>query len=91
MPTWHEDFRQDVSRIDIPTLIIHGDADRIVPIDASGIRTAKLISRAQVFVKKDGPHAVGWTHAEEVNSALVSFLLSGIAKQEFSVAREAVA
>jgi non-heme chloroperoxidase len=44
VPTWHEDFRQDVNRIDIPTLVIQGEADRIVPIHASGMRTAKLIS-----------------------------------------------
>jgi non-heme chloroperoxidase len=82
VPTWHEDFRQDLSRIDIPTLVIHGDADRIVPINASGKRTAKLIPRAQSVVIKDGPHAVNWTHAEEVNSAVVSFLGTGAAQQE---------
>jgi pimeloyl-ACP methyl ester carboxylesterase len=43
VPTWHEDFRNDVARIDVPTLIIHGDADRIVPIQASGEKTAKLV------------------------------------------------
>jgi len=40
VPTWHEDFRGDLKHIDIPTLVIHGDADRIVPIEASGSRTA---------------------------------------------------
>src|SRR5713226_4941680 len=43
VPTWHEDFREDLNRIDVSTLVIHGDADRIVPITASGLRTAKLI------------------------------------------------
>src|SRR5439155_10858715 len=43
VPTWHEDFRKDLARIDIPTLVIHGDADRILPITASGLRTAKMI------------------------------------------------
>lgn len=74
VPTWHEDFRQDVARIDVPTLVIHGDSDRIVPFPAAGQRTAKLIKGAKLVVIKDGPHAVSWTHAEEVNAELVSFL-----------------
>ncbi len=74
VPTWHEDFRQDVARIDVPTLVIHGDSDRIVPFSAAGQRTAKLIKGARLVVIKDGPHAVSWTHAEEVNAELVSFL-----------------
>jgi non-heme chloroperoxidase len=72
--TWHEDFRKDVASIDVPTLVIHGDADRIVPLAASGQRTAKQIKGARLSVIKDGPHAVTWTHAEEVNSELVNFL-----------------
>lgn len=72
--TWHEDFRQDLAKISVPTLVIHGDADRIVPLEASGKRTAKLIKGAELVVIKDGPHCVTWTHAEEVNRALVPFL-----------------
>ena len=75
--TWHEDFRGDVARIDVPTLVIHGEADRIVPIHAAGERTAKLVKGAQFFPIKDGPHAVTWTHAEEVNKELMSFLGAG--------------
>jgi non-heme chloroperoxidase len=74
VPTWYEDFRQDVARIDVPTLVIHGDSDRIVPFSAAGQRTAKLIKGARLVVIKDGPHAVSWTHAEEVNAELVNFL-----------------
>jgi non-heme chloroperoxidase len=48
VPTWHEDFRKDLTRIDVPTLVIHGDADRILPITASGLRTAKLIKGARL-------------------------------------------
>jgi hypothetical protein len=70
---WHEDFRDDLARIDVPTLVIHGDDDRILPITASGLRTAKLIKGAHIVVVKDGPHCITWTHAEEVNAALVSF------------------
>jgi non-heme chloroperoxidase len=72
--TWHEDFRQDLGRISVPTLVIHGGADRIVPIDASGRRTAEMIRGARLAVIQDGPHAVIWTHADEVNAELVSFL-----------------
>ena len=74
VPTWHEDFRQDLARIDVPALVIHGDADRIVPLEASGRRTAQMIKGARLVTIKDGPHAVNWTHAEEVNSALLAFL-----------------
>jgi non-heme chloroperoxidase len=74
VPTWHEDFRNDVARIDVPTLVLHGDADRILPITASGQRTAKLIKGARLVVVKDGPHCITWTHAEEVNSELLDFL-----------------
>jgi len=86
VPTWYEDFRNDVARIDIPTLVIHGEADRIVPFSAAGQRTAKLVKGARLVAIKDGPHAVAWTHAEEVNSALVSFLGKG-AGQAASSAR----
>lgn len=72
--TWHEDFRDDLSRMKVPVLVIHGDADRIVPLEASGARTAKIVQGARLFVVKDGPHAVTWTHADEVNRELVSFL-----------------
>ncbi len=72
--TWLEDFRADLSRIDVPTLVIHGDADRIVPIDASGRRTAGLVKGAKLVAIPEGPHAVNWTHAEEVNAALAEFL-----------------
>jgi non-heme chloroperoxidase len=74
VPTWHEDFREDLARIEVPTLVIHGDADRILPITAAGLRTAKLIKGAQMLVVKDGPHCIPWTHAEEVNAELLSFL-----------------
>ena len=74
VPTWHEDFREDLARIDVPTLVIQGDADRILPITATGSRTAKLIKGARLLTVKDGPHCITWTHAEEVNARLLSFL-----------------
>ncbi len=84
VPTWHEDFRKDLDRIDVPTLVIHGDADRILPISASGLRTAKLIKGARLSVVKDGPHCITWTHAEEVNSELANFLGKGAAQRTVS-------
>ncbi len=72
--TWYEDFREDLKRIDVPTLVIHGDADRILPMSATGARTAKLIPNSRLAVIKDGPHCITWTHAEEVNAELLSFL-----------------
>jgi non-heme chloroperoxidase len=74
VPTWHEDFRQDLARVDVPTLVFHGDNDRIVPFAAAGQRTAKLVKGARLHVVKGGPHCITWTHAEEVNSKLLSFL-----------------
>ena len=84
VPTWHEDFRQDVAKIDVPTLVIHGEADRIVPFAAAGQRTAKLIPGVELVVIKDGPHNVAWTHADEVNSALRQFLVKPGAKGQAS-------
>jgi non-heme chloroperoxidase len=92
VPTWHEDFRKDLARMDVPTLVIHGDADRIVPIAASGQRTAKLVQGARLVVIKDGPHAVSWAHADEVNSELVNFFATGVtAKVASAHPKEAVA
>lgn len=74
VPTWHEDFRADLARVEVPTLVIHGDADRIVPIAAAGRKTARLVKGARLVTIKDGPHAVNWTHADEVNLELLNFL-----------------
>jgi len=72
--TWGTDFRSDLARITIPTLIIHGDADRIVPIAASGLRTHSAIRNSKLVVVEGGPHCITWTHAEQVNTALLDFL-----------------
>jgi non-heme chloroperoxidase len=90
VPTWHEDFREDLKRVDVPTLVIHGDADRILPITASGLRTAKLIKGARLVVVKDGPHCITWTHADQVNLELVNFL-RGAKRATASSENEAVA
>lgn len=82
VPTWYEDFRKDLARVDIPTLVIHGDADRIVPIAAAGQRTAQMVKGARLVVIKDGPHAVTWTHAEQVTPELVNFLKGATAAKK---------
>ncbi len=74
VPAWLEDFRPDVAKITVPTLIVQGDQDRIVPMEASGGRLPKLIAGSEMVVIKDGPHAISWTHADELNAALLAFL-----------------
>ena len=71
---WLEDFRGDIAQIKVPTLVIHGDSDQILPIDATGKRTAALIPGAQLHVVAGGPHGLNWTHATEVNATLLRFL-----------------
>jgi non-heme chloroperoxidase len=71
---WYTDFRKDLPKIDVPTLVIHGDADRIVPIAASGELTAKAVTGARKVVIQGGPHGLTWTHADQVNKELLAFL-----------------
>jgi non-heme chloroperoxidase len=71
---WLTDFRQDLARIDVPTLIVQGDADRITPISATGIPLSKAIPGARLVVVEGGPHGITWTHAEQVSTELVNFL-----------------
>jgi len=70
---WLTDFRKDLTRIDVPTLIIQGDADRILPIDATGRRLHEAIKGSRYVEIKDGPHGIIWTHSEEVNRELLAF------------------
>src|SRR4029077_11757245 len=69
-----EDPRQDLPRNTVPTLILHGDADRILPADATSRRQAKMMKNARLVELKGGPHGVLWTHAEQINSELLMFL-----------------
>jgi non-heme chloroperoxidase len=71
---WYTDFRKDLPRVDVPALVIHGDADRKVPIEVSGIPTQKAIKGSRLVVVKGGPHGLNWTHADQVNTELVDFL-----------------
>ena len=78
--TWVTDFRGDLPRIDIPVLAIHGTADRILPFEVTTarLRDERLIANLTVVEIADGPHNVAWTHADDVNSALLSFLGHGV-------------
>lgn len=72
--TWPTDFRADIPRIDVPTLIVHGTADRTLPIDATGRRFAEALPTAE-YVEIDGaPHGLLTTHTTEVNKTLLDFL-----------------
>ena len=71
---WLTDFRKALPRIDVPSLIIHGDADRILPINATAIPLSKALASARLFVVEGGPHGILWTHADEVNREILDFL-----------------
>ena len=71
---WLEDFRKDILRNDLPTMMIHGDDDRILPADFTSRRQAKMIKGVKFIEIKGGSHGLPWTHAEEINAALLEFL-----------------
>ena len=71
---WLEDFRPDLKTITVPTLVIHGDDDQVVPFPASGARMPQYVKQAQVYAINGAPHGCLWTHATEVNRALLEFL-----------------
>jgi len=74
--TWPTDFRPQIAKIDVPTLIVHGTADQIVPIDSTARPLRKLLPDS-MYVEVDGaPHGMLWTHADEINEALLAFLQS---------------
>jgi non-heme chloroperoxidase len=72
--TWLTDFRGDLAKIDVPTLLIHGDADRILPYAATAARLPGLIKDLEFVTIEGGPHNIAWTHPDEVNTALLAFL-----------------
>lgn len=73
-PTWLTDFRGDIPKIDVPALIVHGTADRILPIDSTGRVFAKSLPSAEYVEIEGAPHGMLWTHHAEVNSVLLAFL-----------------
>ncbi len=72
----HTDFRADVAKVTVPTLVIHGDSDAIVPFEVSGKRSAELISGAKLVVIEGGPHGINASHPDQFNRALLDFLAS---------------
>lgn len=74
VPTWTTDFRPDLPKIDVPALILHGTADRILPIEATGHPFHKAVPHADYVEIEGAPHGLLWTHAEEVTGALLTFL-----------------
>ena len=75
--TWLEDFHEDIKRIDIPTLILHGTADRILSVEGQGRRLHAALPDAHYVEIEGGPHVMCVTHAKEVNQELLAFLRSG--------------
>ncbi|MEU6428621.1 alpha/beta hydrolase [Microbispora sp. NPDC046973] len=74
VPTWTTDFRADITKIDVPTLIVHGTADRILPIDSTGRPFHRALPQAEYVEIEGAPHGLLWTHAQEVTDALLAFL-----------------
>lgn len=70
------DFREDLKKFDVPTLIVHGDADEIVPIELAGQKSHKLITDSQFEIINDAPHGLVITHKKEFNEILLEFLKS---------------
>jgi len=68
------DFTEDLKKIDVPTLIVHGDDDQIVPIDASARASAKLVKNATLLVYEGAPHGLPTTHKDKLNADLLAFL-----------------
>src|SRR5690348_3437750 len=76
IPTWQTDFRADLPKIDVPMLVIHGDADQVLPLDKTASRLPGLIKDMDLVVVEGAPHAIAWTHAAQVNTALLDFIRS---------------
>ena len=68
------DFREDLKKVTVPTLVIHGDADAIVPFEGSGQRTHRAVPHSQLVRVGGAPHGLNVTHAQTFNDALLSFL-----------------
>ena len=79
---WLTDFRNDLKKIDVPTLVVHGDADRILPLAATAKRTQEFVKGSKLVVVEGGPHGLTWTHAEKVNRELLAFLGQGKTAQK---------
>ena len=68
------DFTEDLKKFDVPTLVVHGDDDQIVPIGAAGLRSSKLVRNATLKIYKGAPHGLAETHKDQLNADLLAFL-----------------
>jgi len=82
--TWLTDFRGDLPKIDVPTLVVHGTEDRILPYSATAERLPGLIKDLKLVTVEGGPHNIGWTHPDEVNNALLNFLGPSMSREEMA-------
>jgi non-heme chloroperoxidase len=74
IPTWETDFRADLPKIGVPMLVIQGDDDRVLPFPKTGQRLPGMLKDMQLVTIDQGPHAIAWTHADQVNAALMKFI-----------------
>ncbi|MFI6058319.1 alpha/beta fold hydrolase [Streptomyces sp. NPDC051286] len=74
IPTWITDFRLDLDAVDIPVLIVHGVCDQVLPVEITSLRLLDLLPKADYAAVEGAPHALTWTHADEVNGVLLDFL-----------------
>jgi len=82
--TWLTDFRADLPKIDVPTLVMQGTEDRILPFESTAARLGALIADVKVVPVEGGPHNIGWTHPDKVNPVLLDFLSDGAATSRFA-------
>ena len=75
---WLTDFRDDLPKIDVPMLVVHGTEDRILPYEATAARLPDLVDNVEVIPVEEGPHNIGWTHPEVVNPLLLAFVEGGL-------------
>jgi non-heme chloroperoxidase len=75
---WLTDFRDDLPKIDVPTLVVHGTEDRILPYESTAARLDDLIDEVRVIPVEGGPHNIGWTHPEVLNPLMLAFLSGGL-------------
>jgi non-heme chloroperoxidase len=90
IPTWGTDFRADLPKLDVPILVVQGDADQVLPLDKTGKRLPGLIEDVQLVVIEGGPHAIPWTHADQVNRALLDFLGRGYDPRSASIQTQTI-
>ncbi len=77
VPAWLTDFRPDLPRIDVPVQIIQGDQDRVLPYPITGQRLVNMLPGSSLTTLQGAPHGIPWTHADEINSELMTSLKSG--------------